>query len=155
MKLDAWSFSLRLACNPRPFQVLGSGVDGEDFLVLNQNSAGTWALNGKDNPAAKGSAIVIYLTGGGTLSPTTANGTVIAAPASPALPPTTAATASVTVDGKPCAALYSGAVDGSIAGLVQVNCTLDSTLTKKDAAALVVTYSGQASQSGVTIAVKE
>ena len=139
--------------DPGVFTVNGAGSG--QAIVLNQNATGAWALNGKDNAALKGTAIMIYLTGGGALSPTTADGTVIVAPAAPLLPPTTAVSPVVTVGGKPCVVGYSGAVDGSIAGLVQVNCTLDSTLTKNDAAPLLVSYGSQSSQSGVTIAVRE
>ena len=141
------------ATDPGVFTVNGAG--SAQAIVLNQNATGAWALNGKDNAALKGTPIVIYLTGGGALSPATADGTIIVAPAAPLLPPTTSVSPVVTVGGKPCTVTYSGAVDGSIAGLVQLNCTLDSTLTKNEAAPLLLTYGSQSSQSGVTIAVRE
>ena len=139
--------------DPGVFTINGAGSG--QAIVLNQNTTGAWALNGKDNPALKGTPIMIYLTGGGALSPTTADGTVVVAPAAPLLPPTTTVSPVVTVGGKPCVVTYSGAVDGSIVGLVQLNCTLDSTLTKNDAAPLLVSYGSPSSQSGVTIAVRE
>ncbi len=140
------------AADPGIFTVDGSGVG--QAIVLNQSSTGAWLLNSKDNPALKNTTIVIYLTGAGGLSGGVTDGTVITT-VPPALPPLTLQNATITVDGKPCAPEYSGAVEGSVAGLVQVNCKLDSAQTTNATAPLVVTYGGVASPTGVTVNVKE
>jgi uncharacterized protein (TIGR03437 family) len=123
--------------------VLNAVVDASDPTIVN------YSLNSAKNPAAKGSTIVLYMTGGGHLNPAGVNGKIVSG-----TPPVTAVTPAVTIKGVDCTPDYSGAVSGSVQGLVQINVKIPADMTAVAAIPLTVSFGGNASQRGVTIAVK-
>jgi uncharacterized protein (TIGR03437 family) len=105
--------------------------------------------NTASNPAAAGSVIVLYLSGLGAVNPPEADGSLT--PASGV--PTLAASAQVTIGGKPAQIAYQGPAPGAVAGLYQINCIVPTGLPAGNAAVLV-SSGGQQSQANLTVAVK-
>jgi uncharacterized protein (TIGR03437 family) len=84
------------------------------------NQDGT--VNGPTNPAAQGSEVAIYLTGLGTTTPQSADGSVIIVPGTGVSGlPMPAATVLVYAGGKPAKVVYAGAAPDLVAGVMQVN----------------------------------
>lgn len=115
--------------------------------VLNQD----FSVNSAANPAAVGSAIQIFLSGGGQTAPASVDGEL--APSSQPLSELLAPV-SVTVGGVPATVVYSGGAPGLINGLVQVNAILGEGTPSGEAVLLVVTVGNAESQVGITIAVE-
>lgn len=112
--------------------------------ALNQDGT----LNSAANPAARGTQIILYLTGDGVENPRPPDGKVATPPyAAPA------ANIGVTVGGKAAAIAYAGAAPGAVAGLMQINATVpvDAVSGPND---VVVSAGGIASPAGVKIQVK-
>ena len=101
-----------IATNPAIFSTLQTG-NGQG-AILNQDLS----VNAATNPAAKGSVVLIYGTGEGSLTPFVPTGTITGS----ALPlPKPTGEVSVTIGGKPATILYGGEAPGLIAGVIQVN----------------------------------
>ncbi len=142
--LPSAAFALTvLPASPGIFTADSSGTG----QALAGNPDGT--LNGSGNPAAAGSYIVLYATGGGMTSPQVPDGSVVIAGQlpQPILPVT------AQIGGQPATVLYAGGAVGMVAGVMQVNVQLPSGLP---VGSLPVTLQigGQSSQIGVTIAVR-
>ena len=121
--------------------------------VLNYNaSTATYSLNSASNPAAKGSVVAIYATGGGVTSTLpTPEGQVVPLP-----PPlwTLIATTTVTIGADTFNPDYAGGVPTAIAGLVQINATIPSTAKANKSTPLFITIGTRTSPAGVMIAIK-
>ena len=113
--------------------------------ILNQNGT----VNNFSNPAAKGSVVVIYMTGEGQTNPGGADGTITgtAILKRPQLPVT------VTVGGIPAAVQYAGAAPFIVSGVMQVNIQLPDNVPA-GSIPVVVTVGSAASQANVTVAVQ-
>ncbi len=105
--------------------------------------------NTPDNPAARGSIVVLYGTGEGQTSPPGVDG-LINATAFPA-PATTPI--SIKIGGLDSNIGYFGAAPGLVSGLFQANVTIPTTVTP-GAVPVVVTVGTASSPTGVTISVK-
>jgi uncharacterized protein (TIGR03437 family) len=127
---------------PAIFSIDASGLG--QGAILNQDNS----LNSSSVPAARGSVVAIYCTGGGVLSPAVIDGSVVGA----ALPRLNQPV-SVTIGGVDSKVLYQGGVPGSIAGLVQINAQIPSTVTPGGKLPIVVKIGSVSSTAGVTIAV--
>ncbi len=115
--------------------------------IRNQDNS----VNGSATPAAKGSVIQIFATGGGLLTPPGVTGTVT---------PTTGPTfpglqfpATVTVGGVPASVTYSGAAPGLVSGAVQINVRIPDNVPSGDQQ-VVITSNGVSSPANVTVAVQ-
>ena len=111
--------------------------------AINQNGS----YNSASSPAAAGSYVELYLTGGGQTNPGGQDGLQTAPPL-----PQAVATVTVTIGGKSASVSYAGGAPGSVAGVWQVNAQVPSGLTA-GAVPVVVTVGGVPSQQGVTITV--
>lgn len=115
--------------------------------ILNQD----YSLNTSGNPAAIGSVVMIYGTGGGVTNPPSTDGS-LAPSAEPfarlALQPVTA-----TIGGVPAQVSYSGGAPGLISGLTQFNVTIPAAVAPGPSVPVVVSVGGYQSQPGLTIAV--
>jgi len=134
------------AAPPGIFSLDSSGVG--PGAILNQDTS----TNSTGNPAARGSVIAIYCTGGGVTTPaTTPDGLVIGVP-----PQVLAQTpvVTVTIGGVNAAVQYAGAVPGTIAGLTQINVEVPAALSPALALPVIVKIGDFSSTSGVTVAVK-
>jgi trimeric autotransporter adhesin len=118
--------------------------------ILNYNAAtGDYTINSLANAAARGSIVVIYMTGAGTTNSAVDN---LLIPASPAVTPVLLP--SVTIGGLAATVVAAQAPPGSVPGLVQINVTVPNGLIPSPALAVVVTVGGVPSQTGLTMAVK-
>ena len=114
--------------------------------ILNQDTS----INSSGNPAARGSVIAIYFTGGGVTTPATPRwrrDRQAAAPPGPTV-------ATVTIGGVNAAVKYAGAAPGSVAGLTQINVEVPATLSPALALPVIVKIGDFSSTNGVTVAVK-
>ena len=91
--------------------------------------------------------VVFYATGAGQTNPAGVDGTLAAVPL-----PAPAGKVSVTIGGTNASVLYAGAAPGLVAGLLQVNVRIPSSLPSP--AALLLNIAGASSQPGCTVAIK-
>jgi uncharacterized protein (TIGR03437 family) len=133
----AASFAIA-ATTPGVFQL------GSNQWAVNQDGT----INSPANPAAAGSVVVIYATGGGQTNPAGVDGSLAAVPL-----PSPVAKVSVTIGGQNATILYAGAAPGLVAGLLQINVQVPASLPSAPAP-LVLTIGSASSQSGCAIAVK-
>ena len=123
-----------------------------------QNGQGQAAVLNQDNsqnfgtiPAARGSVIQIYATGGGETTPSLLPGEAAAASGNPLV--LTNAQPTVTMGGQQATVQFSGMAPGYV-GLWQINAQIPQTVTPGNAVPLVVTAGGATSNT-VTIAVQQ
>ena len=134
-----------------PVGTASPGVFTSDFTgsgqaaALNQDGS----LNGLANPAAKGSYVTLYFTGGGLTSPPGVTGSVTGL----ALKYLTQRV-SVTVGGQAAAVTFAGAAPTYVDGLGQLNLRLADNAPSGAAQAVVVSVGGIATPSTATIAVR-
>jgi uncharacterized protein (TIGR03437 family) len=103
--------------------------------------------NSAASPAAQGSTIILYATGEGQTSPAGVDGKPAAVPLpAPLLP------VSVTIGGVQAVVQYAGGAYGEVAGVLQLNVVVPSTVSGS-ALPIVVHIGNAASQTGVTLAV--
>ena len=131
------------ASTPAIFTADSSGLG--PGAILNQD----FSLNSSSLPAARGSVVAIYCTGGGAVSPAVADGSIVGTP----LPQLTLPV-SVTIGGLNADVQYSGLVPSSVAGLVQINAVVPANATVGPKIPIVVKIGNASSTAGVTIAVK-
>jgi uncharacterized protein (TIGR03437 family) len=134
------------AAHPGLFTVDASGLGGG--AILNQDSS----LNGGLNPAARGTWVMIYSTGGGITNPPSVDATIT--PAAPPLYQLKTTPVAVTIGGVAATVSYSGAAPTQIAGLTQINAQVPAGVTPGTKVPVVVTIGTWQSQSGVTMAVQ-
>ena len=135
--------SLPVASSAPAIFTLGGNGAGRG-AILNQDST----VNSPDNPAERGSIIVIYATGAGQTDPPGADGliptTVLPKPVLPV---------SVQVGGAAALILYAGAAPDQISGVLQVNCRVPMASATGPAVPLVLTV-GEATSPPVTVALR-
>ena len=105
-----------------------------------------FTLNTASNPAAAGSFVVLYATGGGQTNPPSASGAIATA----AMP--LAQSVSVTFGGVAADVIYAGNAGGEVEGIVQINVRVPSGVSGTVPVSLTV--GGKTSQSTVTIAIQ-
>jgi uncharacterized protein (TIGR03437 family) len=113
--------------------------------ILNQD----YSINSVARPAAPGSVVQIYLTGGGVTNPPSPDASIT--PSDPL--PWLSSSTTVTIGGVPAQVVYSGGAPGAIAGLVQVNAIVPTGVTPGSSVPVLVTIGSATSQPGVIIAV--
>lgn len=126
---------------PSVFTV-GSAGTGQ-AAVLNQDNS----VNSATNPAAKGTIIQIFGTGGGATAPAGVTGGITRAPNMTLLPVT------VNIGGSDAAVTYHGGAPGAVEGFLQVNAVVP-TVAPGPAVPISLTIGGVRSAAGVTVAVK-
>jgi uncharacterized protein (TIGR03437 family) len=129
--------------SPAVFSINGDG--GGQGAILNQDGT----VNSSSNPAAQGSVVVLYATGGGITTPASTDGLITGAPyPAPMLP------VSVTIYGLPATVLYAGAAPGMVAGVLQINVVLPAGAGPYTYDEVVVTIGDYVSPSAVTVSVQ-
>jgi uncharacterized protein (TIGR03437 family) len=132
------------AASPALFALLGNG--GGPGAILNQNGT----VNSSTNPAALGSVVVLFVTGGGVTTPASQDGSLSEPPyPAPDLP------VSVTIEGVPATVLYAGAAPGLVAGVMQINVVVPAAAWVAPFDQVVVTVGNYSSPSAVTVAVEQ
>jgi uncharacterized protein (TIGR03437 family) len=135
------------AATPAIFSLDSTGIG--PGAILNQDMS----VNSTGNPAARGSVIALYCTGGGVTTPATSpDGVVIGVPPQKlaAQPPTAV---KVTIGGADAEVQYAGGVPGTIAGFTQINVKVPE-VTPGLALPVIVKVGDFTSGSTVTVAVK-
>jgi hypothetical protein len=105
------------------------------------------------NPAAKGSSMVLYITGEGQTAPPGVTGQVTSvSPASPQTPQPVSPVA-VLINGQPASVLFYGEAPGIVSGVMQLNVQIPASAPSGDVS-VQVTVGPNATQAGVTISVQ-
>ncbi len=134
--------------NSGVFTISSSGQG--QAAVLNYNAVTSdYTVNSMATAAARGSTVVLYVTGAGTMSSPIDN---TLTPASPAVTPL--AVVAVTIGGQFATVNAVQAAPGSVPGLLQINAVVPTTATVGAAVPVDVNIGGVDSQVGVTMAVK-
>jgi uncharacterized protein (TIGR03437 family) len=114
--------------------------------ILNQD----YSVNSAANPAARGSIVILYATGGGQTDPAGVDGLL----ANTAPLPQPRLPVSVTIGGVNAEVLYAGAAPSFVAGAMQINAIVPLTAPVGSAAPVQIAAGGATSPAGVTLAVK-
>ena len=142
LKTTAWTLPVA-ASAPAIFTLDATGT-GQAAIVNQDNS-----LNGAANPAARGSTISIYATGEGETTPAGVTGSVSSSSgAKPLLP------VAVKIGGIDAVVQYAGSAPNLVAGLLQVNAVVPTSIAPGASVPVTVSVGGASSQRNVTIAVK-
>jgi uncharacterized protein (TIGR03437 family) len=131
------------AASPAIFSSNGSG--GGEGAILNQDGS----VNSGTNPAAPGSVVALFATGGGLTTPASDDGALTTAPyPAPDLP------VSVTIAGTSAQVKYAGAAPGLVAGVLQIDVVVPADTPAVTFNQVVVTIGTYVSPSAVTVSVK-
>ena len=131
-----------VTASPGAFTLDASGSGS----VVAANQDGT--INGPSNPAAKGSYVTIYFTGGGQTNPAGVTGSVTGA-----ILKWLTQSISVTVGSQPAMVSFDGSAPTLVDGVDQLNIQL-SPSTPSGSQPIVITMGGLSSPSSVTLAVQ-
>ena len=112
--------------------------------ILNQD----YSVNGSGRPAARGSLVSIYCTGGGTTNPATPDGAVVGSTLPYLTLPVT-----VSIGGVDAVVQYKGGVPGAVAGLTQINAEVPAGVKPGTGIPVTITIGGVNSTPGVTMTV--
>ncbi len=147
------SFSLATAAtSPGIFTQTGTGTGAG--AILNQDSS----TNGPNNPAAKGSVVVIYMTGEGSTTPAGITGKVTCSTCAIAQLPVPALPVTVTlIDSNntryPANFIYAGEAPGFVSGVLQVDAIIPTTVPSGNLQ-IIVGVGPNTSRTGVTVSVQ-
>ncbi len=141
MPTGTWSVPVAPSA-PSIFTLSGSGVG--PGAIVNQDGS----INSASNPAARGTAIQIYATGGGQTSPLSSTGVVAQTASSLALP------INVSIGGANAQVLYAGNAPGEAEGVVQINAIVPQNVAPGAALPILLTVGGIPSPTTATIAVQ-
>jgi uncharacterized protein (TIGR03437 family) len=130
------------ASTPAIFSLDSTGLG--PGAILNQD----YSINSTAKPAARGSYVHIYCTGGGTTNPATADGAVVGTPL-----PWLTLPYSVTIGGMDAPVLYAGGVPGSVAGLTQIDAQVPQSLAPGNGLPIIIKVGDVVSTNGVTVSV--
>jgi uncharacterized protein (TIGR03437 family) len=133
------------AASPAVFS-MDSNAGGQG-AILNQDGS----VNSHTNAASPGSTVVLYVTGGGIMTPAGVDGLVTSL--SPPYPMPTLPV-SVTIDGLPAKVVYAGAAPGLVAGVLQINVVVPADAFPATYDQVIVTVGNYVSPSAVTITVQ-
>jgi len=128
------------AAAPGIFSIDASGSG--PGAILNQDNT----VNSAANPAAAGSTVAIFATGGGPVDPAPGDGVITTGTASLINGVT------VRVGGQNATVSYAGGAPGEVAGLVQINVQLPAGVTGQ--VPVVIKIGDQVSQSTITVAIR-
>ena len=130
------------AAAPAIFTLSATGIGSG--AILNQD----YSMNSMTRPAARGSAIMIYATGFGALTPMPVDGQIAHILAATTAPVT------ATIDGVPAKVLYAGAAPDLINGAVQINVAVPDGVSPNPAAPITLSMGSFTTQPGVTVSIK-
>ena len=127
-------------CDHSPSGGNGTG----NAVIVNQDGS----INSDQNPAPRGSIVVLYATGEGQTNPAGVTGQPAQSPfPKPVLP------VSLTIGGIAAGVLWAGEAPGFV-GLLQINAQVPSGFVPPGDLPVVLTVGTYQSQAGVTIALK-
>jgi uncharacterized protein (TIGR03437 family) len=132
---------------PAIFTANGSGTG--PAAALNQDNS----YNSPAKPAAKGSYLVLYVTGEGQTAPAGVTGKVTTVSPSPPLTPQPLLTVAVLINSQPAYVAFYGEAPGLVSGVMQINVQIPANVPSGNLP-IVVSVGGNTSQNGVTISVQ-
>lgn len=146
----------QVSSQPLSYNVTASvpGIYTQNFsgsgpgVILNSDNV---TLNGPNAPAAKGSIVVVYMTGEGATNPASTTGSVAATSGNPLNKPILPVTA--TVGGQTAQVVYYGSAPGIVYGVMQVNIMIPASAAT-GAQPIVINVGNNATLSGVTVSVQ-
>jgi uncharacterized protein (TIGR03437 family) len=145
---DSNTISLSSAATvPALFTANGQGTG--PAAALNQDLS----YNAPSTPAAKGSTVVLYLTGEGQTQPKGVTGKVTTVSATPPLTPQPLLPVAVMIDGQPATVAFWGEAPGLVSGVLQINVVIPASARTGDLP-VTVTIGTTPSQPNVTVSVK-
>jgi uncharacterized protein (TIGR03437 family) len=127
-----------------------NGTGSGAAAVLNQDSS----YNGPSNPAAKGSTIVLYMTGEGQTQPAGVTGKVTTVATTGPLTPQPLLPVAVNIDGQPATVAFWGEAPGLVSGVMQLNVVVPATARSGNVSVFVSFLGGNSTPAGVTVSVK-
>jgi uncharacterized protein (TIGR03437 family) len=140
---------------PAPVVAAAPGV-----FTLNSSGSGPatainidGTTNSPSNPAQKGTAVVLYVTGEGQTNPEGVTGKVTTVSPVPPVTPEPRLSVTATLDGKPVKVAFAGQAPGFVSGVMQVNLDIPPDASPGELP-LIVRVGNSASQSGVTLSVR-
>ena len=137
---------VELAVAPTKPQIFSANQQGTgQAALLNQD----FTPNNSANPAARGSVIQIFLTGGGQTDPPGQDGALVGLTE----PFPSFSDVQVLIGGIEARVVYAGGAPGLVHGVGQINVVVGDDVTPGDAVSLEVRIGGVASQAGITVAV--
>jgi uncharacterized protein (TIGR03437 family) len=142
---DATSVQFNIPLAPAAVQIFTADASGSGpGSILNQD----FSINSASNPAAPGSVVMVYGTGGGAVNPVVNAGSVAGATLS-----WITSQYSATVNGEAATVLYAGSAPGLVYGVYQFNVQLPGDV-QSGSAKIVLKVGNSTSQQDVTVFVK-
>lgn len=144
-----------LATSPSIFTTTQTGKG--QGAIQNATGPDSATPNSVDNPAAQGSGIAIYATGGGLLNVTAQDGTIFPVVLESNILPQTiqpAAPVSLTIGGKPAKILFAGAAPYEVAGMLQINATVPNGIGSGPQPVVLTIGDNNNAAQQVTVAIK-
>lgn len=132
---------------PALFTFNGSGTG--PAAALNQDQT----YNTPNNPAPKGSVVVLYMTGEGQTAPLGVTGGVTAVAAMQPVTPQPVLPIAALVGGQPASILFDGEAPGLVSGVMQLNIQIPPGVPSGNLP-IIVSVGGNSSQTGVTVSVQ-
>jgi uncharacterized protein (TIGR03437 family) len=148
--MDQTSNALSLSSTttaPAIFTLNASGTG--PGAILNQDNS----TNSPNNPAAKGSYVMLYLTGEGQTVPPGVTGKVTTVSASLPLTPQPVLPVGVLIDGQAALVSFYGEAPGFVSGVMQINVQIPPNAPSGNLP-IQVSIGGNSSQNGVTVSVQ-
>jgi uncharacterized protein (TIGR03437 family) len=137
---------------PSMFTVAPNGR-GPGAIQNIDSQTGAVTLNSTDNPAPKGSTIILYGTGAGEWSQIPPDGMIVTDVLTPPYY-RILAFAGLTIGGQPAKVLYAGAAPGQVSGVFQVNAIIPDGIGSGPQPVVIKIGASDNSQQGVTVAVQ-
>ena len=132
---------------PALFTANGSGTG--PAAAFNQDQS----YNSPSSPAAKGSLVVLFITGEGQTAPAGVTGSVTTLSNTLSLTPQPALPVGVLINGQPALIMFYGEAPGLVSGVMQLNVQIPAD-APSGSLPLQVSVGGNSSQKGVTISVQ-
>jgi uncharacterized protein (TIGR03437 family) len=132
---------------PALFTANGSGAG--PAAAFNQDQS----YNSLSNPAAKGSVVVLYMTGEGQTAAAGITGRVTTVSPIQPLTPQPLLPVSVLINGQQGSVVFYGEAPGLISGVMQINVQIPAN-TRSGSMPIQVSVGGDSSPNGVTISVQ-
>jgi uncharacterized protein (TIGR03437 family) len=132
---------------PALFTLNGTGTG--PAAAINQDQS----YNAPNNPAPKGSYIVLYMTGEGQTSPLGLTGQVTTVSTTTPLTPQPILPVAVLIGGQPAYVAFYGEAPGIVSGVMQLNVQIPTSVPS-GSLPVSVSVGGSSSQNGVTVSVQ-
>jgi uncharacterized protein (TIGR03437 family) len=136
-----------VATSPALFTANSSGTG--PVAAYNQDQS----YNSPNNPAPKGSFVVLYMTGEGQTAPSGVTGKITTVSSTPPLTPQPLLPVAVLINGQPANVAFWGEAPTLVSGVMQINVQIPLNAPSGNLP-LQVSVGGNASQNGLTISVQ-